>query len=171
MTWAVKPLERALVGGQLALTAGSAVGAVALWDASDWHPVALFALLLVLATVSEAFRLETKKFRVSAAFLALVLAMALLGPTPAAALGVFVMGVNGIRRRAHWRHTLANISTYACFPLLGGAAFEAMNGPALLESNAATYILIVFTLFIATNVLNFLLIATDIAIVDGQPLR
>jgi putative nucleotidyltransferase with HDIG domain len=165
----VKATERALVGGQGLLLGGSVVAGALLSDAADWQPVALFLLLLVLAVVSEAFRLETKTFHISAAFLALVLAMALLGPAPAALLGVIVMGVNALRRRATWRHTLANISTYAFFPLLGGALFEAVNGPELLESDAALYILIVFTLFMATNVVNFLLIALDVSIVDGQP--
>ena len=40
-------------------------------------------MLLGLAVVSEAFRLETKTFTISAAFLSLVLAMILLGPAPA----------------------------------------------------------------------------------------
>jgi putative nucleotidyltransferase with HDIG domain len=96
--------------------------------------------------------------------------MTLLGPTPAAVLGVVVMGVNALRRRAKWRHTLANVSTYAFFPLVGGVVFELLDGPTLLDSNAALYILLVFGLFMAMNVLNFLLIATDIAVVDGQPL-
>ena len=170
ITWAVKATERALLAGQAALTAGSAVGAVVLSDAGDWRPLALFFLLLVLAVVSEGFRLETKTFHISAAFLSLVLAMTLLGPAPAAVLGVTVMGVNALRRRAKWRHTLANVSTYAFFPLLGGAIFEAINGPALLNSNAALYILAVFALFMAMNILNFLLIAADIAVVDGQPI-
>jgi putative nucleotidyltransferase with HDIG domain len=170
ITWAVKATERALLAGQAALTAGSAVGAVVLSDARDWRPLALFFLLLVLAVVSEAFRLETKTFHISAAFLSLVLAMTLLGPAPAAVLGVVVMGVNALRRRAKWRHTLANVSTYAFFPLLGGALFEAINGPALLNSNAALYILAVFALFMAMNIINFLLIAADIAVVDGQPI-
>jgi putative nucleotidyltransferase with HDIG domain len=148
--------------------AGSAVAAVLLSDAKDWHPLGLFLLLLFLAVVSEAFRLETKTFNISAAFLSLVLAMVLMGPAPAAALGVIVTCVDGLRRRPSWRHVLANVSTYAFFPLLGGAAFEALGGPALLDSNSAMYILLVFTLFMLINVVNFLLIAADIAIVDGQ---
>jgi putative nucleotidyltransferase with HDIG domain len=166
----VKATERALLAGQAALTAGSAIAAVLLSDAGDWRPPALFLLLLALAVVSEAFRLETKTFHISAAFLSLVLAMTLLGPTPAAVLGVFVMGVNALRRRAQWRHTLANVSTYAFFPLLGGVLFEALDGPSLLNTNAALYILLVFALFMAMNVVNFLLIAADIAVVDGEPI-
>jgi putative nucleotidyltransferase with HDIG domain len=165
----VKATERSLVVGQGLLLAGSACAAVALSERDHWQPITLFLLLFALAAVSDAFRLETKTFHISAAFLSLVLAMALLGPAPAAALGVMVMAVNGLRRRASWRHSLANLSTYAFFPLVGGGLFEALNGPTLLDNDAALYVLLVFTLFMATNVVNFLLIAADIAIVDGQP--
>jgi putative nucleotidyltransferase with HDIG domain len=148
--------------------AASAVTAGVLSEAGDWRPLTLFALLLLLALVSESFRLETKTFNTSAAFLSLVLAMVLLGPTPAAVLGVIVVGVDAIRRRSHWRHALANVSTYSFFPRLGGWLFEALDGPALLDSNSAMYILLVFTLFMVMNLVNFLLIGVDIAIVDGQ---
>jgi len=166
----VERKQTALVVGQMVLAAGSAVTAALLSNASDWNPPALFVLLLVVAIVSDAFRLETKTFQISAAFLSLVLAMALLGPTPAAVLGVAVMSVNAMLRRTSWRHTLANLSTYACFPLVGGVIFDAVDGPTLVASNAATYILIVFALFMTMNVLNFLLIAVDIAVVDGHPI-
>jgi putative nucleotidyltransferase with HDIG domain len=170
ITWAVKATERALLAGQAALTTGSVIAALLLSDAGDWHPLPLLLLLLALAVVSETFRLETKTFNISAAFLALVLAMVLLGPTPAAVLGVVVTGVDALRRRPKWRHILANVSTYAFFPLLGGVLFEVLDGPALLDSNTAMYILLVFTLFMAINLVNFLLIGADIAIVDGQPI-
>jgi putative nucleotidyltransferase with HDIG domain len=166
----VKATERALLAGQTALTAGSVIAAVLLSDAGDWHPLPLLLLLLALAVVSETFRLETKTFNISAAFLALVLAMVLLGPTPAAVIGVIVTGVDALRRRPVWRHVLTNVSTYAFFPLVGGALFEVLDGPALQDSNAAMYILLVFTLFMVINLVNFLLIGADIAIVDGQPI-
>jgi putative nucleotidyltransferase with HDIG domain len=166
----VKATERALLAGQAALTAGSVIAAILLSDAGDWHPLPLLLLLLALAVVSETFRLETKTFNISAAFLALVLAMVLLGPTPAAVIGVIVTGVDALRRRPAWRHVLTNVSTYAFFPLVGGALFEALDGPALQDSNAAMYILLVFTLFMVINLVNFLLIGADIAIVDGQPI-
>jgi putative nucleotidyltransferase with HDIG domain len=166
----VKRTERALVAGQGFLTAASAVGAWILSESGDWHPPTLFLLLMVLAVVSEAFRLETKTFNISAAFLSLVLAMVLLGPTPASVLGLIVVTVDALRRRPSWRHVLANVSTYAFFPLLGGALFEAFSGPELLDTNTAMYILFVFALFMGINFVNFLLIGIDIAIVDGQPI-
>jgi putative nucleotidyltransferase with HDIG domain len=166
----VKRTERALVAGQGLLLGGSVIAATLLWDADDWYPLPLLLLLLALAVVSETFRLETKTFNISAAFLALVLAMVLLGPTPAVVLGIIVTGVDALRRRPAWRYVLTNVSTYAFFPLLGGVVFEALGGPGLLDTNTAMYILLVFTLFMAINLVNFLLIGIDIAVVDGQPI-
>jgi putative nucleotidyltransferase with HDIG domain len=167
MTNAVARTERLLVAGQLSLLGISAAAGVALSKQSDWDPIALFALLLAVAVVSEGFKLSTKRINISASFLSLVLAMTLLGPAPAALLGVISMGLHDVRRRASWRYALVNASTYAFFPLVGGALFDLIGGPGLLQTSAATYILAVFALFLAINVLNFMLIAVDVAVVDG----
>jgi hypothetical protein len=71
--------ERFLVVGQGAVLLGSTTAAVLLSKTEDWRPFSLVLMLLVLAVVSEQFRLETKRIKVSAAFLSLVLAMTLLG--------------------------------------------------------------------------------------------
>jgi putative nucleotidyltransferase with HDIG domain len=161
--------ERSLVLVQVCVLAVSAVVAALLSDAADWDPPALVLMLLGLAVVSEGFRLRTKTFSISAAFLALVLAMILLGPAPAVAIGVLAMSVDALRRRAPWRHALANLSTYAAFPLVGALLFEALGGRALTD-DMPNYVLAVFGLFMAMNLLNFLLIGIDIAVVDGQSL-
>jgi len=48
----VKRTERALVAGQIALTAGSAAAGVALSQRADWEPLSLFLLLLGLSVFS-----------------------------------------------------------------------------------------------------------------------
>src|SRR5215217_1865070 len=53
-------------------------------QAADWDPIELVLLLFVLAVGSDMLTVEVRSVRVSGAFLALVLAMALLGPAPAA---------------------------------------------------------------------------------------
>jgi putative nucleotidyltransferase with HDIG domain len=165
----VKATERALVGGQGLLLGGSVVAGALLSDAADWQPASLVILLLGLAVLSEPFRLDTKNFFVTTSFLALVLAMTLLGPAPAAAIGVSIMLINAARRRTHWRPTLANVSTYAFFPLVGGVMFDALGGPAVAEEDGIRFVFLVLFVFLTTNAINFLLIAADVAIVDGQP--
>ena len=126
-------------------------------------------VLFALAVLSEPFRLDTKNFFVTTSFLALVLAMTLLGPTPAAVIGVSIMVINAVRRRAKWRPTLANVSTYAFFPLAGGVLFESLHGQFADARRRVAFVFLVLLVFLATNVLNFLLIALDVAVIDRQP--
>jgi putative nucleotidyltransferase with HDIG domain len=149
------------------LLCASVIGGVTLSRAADWEPPLLFVVLLSLGVVSEAARLQTRRFNISAAFLAVVLAMTLMGPTPAAVLGVISVVVH-VRGTSGWRSVLANTSTYAFFPLVGGVAFEQLGGAGMLDTDAPTYILLVLGVFLATNTLNFLLVAIDCAVVDQQ---
>ncbi len=147
----------------------SALAAVLLSTSADWAPTSLFLLLLALALLSEPFRLDTKNFFVTTSFLSLVLAMTLLGPTPASAIGAAIMLVNALRRRAPLQPTLANVSTYAFFPLVGGTLFKLLDGRAPFEGNGIDFVFLVLLVFLVTNAVNFLLIAVDVAIIDGQP--
>jgi len=162
--------ERVLVVGQGLLLSGSISAAALLSEREDWQPN-LFVLLLGVAIASGAFQLETKRFKVSAAFLALVLAMVLLGPAPAACLGVLTMGFSSLTRRSPWQSWLANLSTYAFFPLVGGVAFELIGGPGLLTSGPAAFFLLVFAVFMVTNALNFVLVAVDFKVFEGWSIR
>jgi putative nucleotidyltransferase with HDIG domain len=162
--------ERVLVVGQGLLLGGSAIAAALLSDREDWQ-LDLFALLLGVAVVNGAFELETKRFKVSAEFLSLVLAMTLLGPAPAACLGVLAMTFNSLLRRPPWQSWLANLSNYAFFPLAGGVVFELIGGPALRTNDQATFFLLVFAVFMATNTLNFLIVAVDFKVFEGWSIR
>jgi putative nucleotidyltransferase with HDIG domain len=163
--------ERLLLGGQTALLILSAALAASLSEASDWHPLGLLGLLLAFALISEFFRLRVKSAHISAGFLAHVLAMILLGPAPATVIGLIVMLVNAVRSRTRLPGVIVNLSTYATFPIAGAVLFTALNSPHLAERDGALYMLVVFVVFMATNVLNFLLIAIDIKVVDGLPIR
>jgi putative nucleotidyltransferase with HDIG domain len=162
--------ERVLVVGQGLLLGGSAIAAALLSEREDWQ-LDLFVLLLAIALVNGAVRLETKRFKVSAEFLSLVLAMTLLGPAPAACLGVLTISVGSIVRRSPWQSRLANLSTYAFFPLVGGVAFDLIDGPSQLDTSPATFFLLAFAVFMATNALNFLLIAVDFKVFEGWSIR
>src|ERR1700756_5427928 len=74
------------------VTAASAVVAVASADIANWDLV-VGALLLVFAVVSEQMAVLVKSLRVSVSgsFLAIVVAMVLLGGAPAAVIGVLAV--------------------------------------------------------------------------------
>ena len=145
---------------------GSTIAAIALSRSDDWQ-LSLFVLLLGLTVASEAFRIVTKRITVSAAFLAIVLAMTLLGPTPAVLLGILSMVFSCLHRRSPLQTWVANLSTYAFFPLVGAVAFDLIGGHELLTSSPASYVVLVFGIFMVTNVLNFLLIAIDFRVLEG----
>ena len=156
--------ERRLLAGQLVLLAAAIAGAALASDASQWRPIELVLLLAVLAVGSDFLALEAKRFRVSGSFLALVLAMALLGPAPAAAIGLLCAISDGIRAR-HPRSFLAsNLATYATFPLLGGLTLQWLASPGAAAGPDSGYALLVFAVFVAVNLLNFALIAGHVAL-------
>jgi len=125
---------------------------------ADWQPVNLVVLLAVLAVVSDAFPISARGMRLTGSFIALVLAMALLGPAPAAAIGVLAICVDTTRSPpASPVFTLSNFSTYAVFPLVGGLLVRWAQTSG--DPGAIQFGLIVLAVFLATNLLNFGLIA------------
>src|SRR5262249_46893640 len=106
-------------GRRRAMAAGQAValvfvlGAAAyLSDADQWKPLPLVGLIALLVLGSDILVLDAKRFRIGGSFNGLVLAMALLGPAPAAFLGLASALVDALRRRVRGTYLLNNILTY-----------------------------------------------------------
>jgi putative nucleotidyltransferase with HDIG domain len=153
-----------------------AVGAAA-WTSrtQDWQPVLLVGLLLALALVGQQLNLSIRGQNLSAAFVALVLAMSLLGPAPAVLLGLSVMILTSATRRVSPALWLNNLSTYAAFPIVGGLMVRALIGNVHDPSNhqltqSVEFGLVVFAVFMVTNALNFALVAIDVRVTEGRPL-
>lgn len=156
----------------LALAVGTAV-----WTSrvQDWHPLLLVGLLLALALVGQQLNLSIRGQNLSAAFVALVLAMSLLGPAPAVLLGLSVMILTSATRRVSPALWLNNLSTYAAFPIVGGLMVRALVGDVHNPHNqqltqSVTFALVVFAVFMVTNALNFALVAIDVRVTEGRPL-
>jgi putative nucleotidyltransferase with HDIG domain len=128
-------------------------------------------VLLWLAVVSDLLALQHKSQRITGAFFALVLAMALCGPAPAVMIGVVSVLLDSLRNRLAWHKLLTNLATYATIPLLGGLAVEALAGVTDLETDNLTFALVVFGTFVLANALNFAMIAGDISVHLGIPVR
>lgn len=154
--------RRLFWGAQGLLFAGGVTMAASLSRAQDWRPLPLAALLLALTLVGDRLNVIIRGQELSAGFIPFVLAICLLGPAPAVAFGLAVV-LSTVRRapRALW---LSNLSTFAVFPLAGGLLAQALAGNVHEPSDAhfihsVTFGLVVFTVFMATNALNFALIA------------
>jgi putative nucleotidyltransferase with HDIG domain len=149
-----------------ALLAAGLIGAVAAaaWRVpnADWN-LPLFAILLGFSVFSDVTAIETEsRLKISGSFLALVLAMVLLGGTPAALIGIAgILAGWLLRFREPFHDLLVNLLTYMTFPLVVGVAFrETIAHTQIADSEPAFYVL-VFGAFLAALTINFSMIALD----------
>jgi putative nucleotidyltransferase with HDIG domain len=141
---------------EIALLGVSVLGITLSWRTSDWHPFGLWLLLLAIALLSDGLAIRVaSNTRISASFIAIVLAMALLGPAPAAALGVATTLSDFLYRGRRNQSILVDMAAWAAFPLLGGLMVRWAGIP---EGDDINFGLLVFGVFAVTNFLNFVLI-------------
>jgi putative nucleotidyltransferase with HDIG domain len=153
------------------LTAGAALAVVSS-RAADWRPGYLVVLLLILAIGSEAMTIELRRVRMSGSFLALVLAMALLGPAPAAAIGATSVLVDDLVRRRSLRDALWNAMTFVAFPLIGGWIIRvATAGRAFGDEQALGFAALVGLVYMLMNATNFASVALYLKTVRGTSFR
>lgn len=137
--------------------------AAAIWRIpnADWN-LPLFAILLGFSIFSDVTSIETEsRLKISGSFLALVLAMVLLGGAPAALIGVVSIFAGWLRFRENLHDLLVNLVTYITFPLVVGVAFrETIAHSQITTADPAFYVL-VFGAFLAALAMNFTMIALD----------
>src|SRR5581483_4672378 len=104
-------------------------------------------------------------------FLALVLAIVLLGGAPAAIVGVATIAIGWFRWREAPHYLRNNLVTYALFPLLAGIAFHAAAAGLDAPSGTPTWYVLVAGAFALALTLNFTLIAGYQCALDGTSLR
>ncbi len=157
------------------LLAGTVAAAVWLFRADEWSPGLLVGLLLVLALAGERFTVVLSDGVLSASLVAIVLAMGLLGPGPAAACGVAAIAVSSAKRRLPLADWLNNLSAFAAVSFAGGLMVRAL--PANVHdpsdhrlTQSVSFGLIVFGVFLIALGLNFVLIGLDTRIKEGRSL-
>jgi putative nucleotidyltransferase with HDIG domain len=159
-----------ILAANVAVLAAAASVAVVTSTAGQWQPIELVLLLFVLAVGSDALCVEVRGVRLSGAFLALVLAMGLLGPAPAAVIGVAVMLIDAARCRTRWDNVVINLATYATFPLVGGLMVQwAAGGSANGSEDALGFAALMLGVFIITNLINFAFVAVGLRVLSDVP--
>ena len=118
-------------------------------------------MLLALAIGSDFLALRHRAQRISGSFLAIVLAMALLGPAPAVAIGVLSVLVDQLRAHNPLPRLITNLATYATFPLIGGLFIEATASAVNVQEDDLGFSAVVFAGFLVALIINFLGIAGD----------
>jgi putative nucleotidyltransferase with HDIG domain len=159
---------------QVVLLLACLAAAVLTSTAADWSPLELVVLLLVLGVLGERLELTVGSQSLSAGFVALVLAMTLLGPAPAVVIAIVAISFDSLSRRPTLAVCLSNTATYVAFALLGGVIARGVIGnvhdltdPSVRE---VTFALVVFGTFVVTNIVNFALIAIQKRVLQDRGL-
>jgi putative nucleotidyltransferase with HDIG domain len=154
----VRPIRPLIIFELLGLACAAALAALLARD-GEWRP-ALFLTLLGLSVLGDVQAVDTgSTIRISGSFLALVLAMVLLGGTQAALIGVATILIGWVRWHDKPRDLVNNLLAYAWFPLIGGMAFYAATEVAGLDDGDGFFYLLVLGTFVLALAANFLIIA------------
>jgi len=142
---------------------------------AEWSPALLVGLLLALALLGQWLSVEVGEGELSASLVAIVLAMGLLGPAPAAACGIAAMILTSSRRRVRPTVWLNNLTAFAVVPFVGGLTVRALAGDVHDPHNqhmthSVIFGLIVFGAFIVVVGLNFVLVGLEFRIREGHSL-
>lgn len=150
--------ERIIAASEVGLIVAVVVGATLTSSAHDWEPVTLLLLLACLAIGSHLFPFETGNVRICGSFMAVVLAMTLLGPAPAVAIALAAVIVDAIRCRPKPLILLIELGAFAGFPFVGGLLLSAVDDTIDVQSQGGLYAVAVVVGFMFANALNFVLV-------------
>jgi putative nucleotidyltransferase with HDIG domain len=146
-----------ILAAQTVALVAAITAAVLTSEAPDWQPLSLVLVLFALAVASDVMIVEMKGLRLSGAFLSIVLAMVLLGPAPAVAIGFATTVVYAVISRRSFVKVLNDAAVWSVFPLIGAFVAEALAIDSTADS--VRFCAIVVLVFMVTNVINFVLVA------------
>jgi putative nucleotidyltransferase with HDIG domain len=158
------------------LLVGTILACARMSRVEEWHPASLVLLLLALTLVGQWLSIETHSGQMSASFVALVLAMSLLGPVPAVAFGLVTMAIVSAQRNVRPAFWLGNLTTFAVSLFVGGVLVRALAGDVHAPQNhhytqGVAFALIVLGVFFVVTLMNFILVALDVHFAEGRTLR
>jgi putative nucleotidyltransferase with HDIG domain len=136
----------------------------------NWN-MPLFGTLLAFALISHFIAVETARLKTSGSFLALVLAMTFLYGTPAAVIGVITIFIYSLVHRLRLPYFLNNLVAYATFPLMGGIGVYLIRKATAVQGSDPGFYLIVVGVFAVALVVNFTMIASYSAYLEGGSFR
>jgi putative nucleotidyltransferase with HDIG domain len=159
-----------LIAGQVVLLVAALVAAVLATDAEDWRPYDLLVSLFVLATAGQFLSVRIGSVRIGPAFISTALAMALLGPAPAALIAVAAVLVSSLRSPPSLELGFNNVVALTVYPVAGALLFDALGHPTLDTADPFAVAATVFIVYLLTNFLNFLLIVGYLCVRDRESL-
>jgi putative nucleotidyltransferase with HDIG domain len=159
-----------LIAAEVVLLVAAVTAAVLATDADDWRPFDLLASLFVLATAGQFLAVRIGSVQIGPAFISTALAMALLGPAPAALIAVTAVLASSLKSPTSWELRFNNVVALTTYPVAGALLFEALGQPELGTDDPFTVAATVFAVYLLTNFLNFLLIVGYLCVRDGKSL-
>jgi putative nucleotidyltransferase with HDIG domain len=153
---------------QIAMLSTATITAALTSHTADWRPITLLMVLFALAAASDVMIVEMRGLRVSGAFFSVVLAMVLLGPAPAMAVGLGTTLVYAAISRRALTKVLNDAAAWTIFPVVGGLMAVALDAR---HGDAVWFCGVVVVVYMTTNILNFLLVALYYRVVDGLRIR
>jgi putative nucleotidyltransferase with HDIG domain len=142
--------------------------AIATSRADDWRQPGVIVLLAVFAIAADRFEIQTRSGSyISGSMPTFVLAAALCGPAPAAAIGAVTALV---QRRKAWRLIAGDAAIFTAFPLVTGLAAEVATRWA---GNAGSlwFAVVVAGLFMLAWTVNVALVAAYMRMLKGRRLE
>jgi putative nucleotidyltransferase with HDIG domain len=144
----------------------AAVGAALIADMGRWDP-ALLVVLFALVVGADLIEIEFKRISLSGSFLGLVVAMALLGPVPAAVLGFSGTLLWTLRYRPRLWGALVNLANFATFPLAGGLVMHVVADALDVRPDQLGYAVVVVAGFSVAHAMNTAITLFGFWFVDG----
>jgi signal transduction histidine kinase len=137
------------VGALIALTS----------DRADWQPLSLVLALGATMIIAEVVSIRARRVRMSPGLMVQVVAMALLGPAPAATIGVAATFVDALVNRVPRVSALANMSVFGLLGLVGGVLFEVLGASFGVGPHDPAYAVLVVPVNLVLAGLNLGLVA------------
>src|SRR4051794_6622330 len=161
---------RTAIAINAAILVSAVVGAIVSSPDANWDLPQL-ALLMTFAIASDlmAASIRSAKMKVSGSFLAIVVAMVLLGGAPAALVGVVTILAGWTKWRERGHYLLANLATFALFPLVGGLFFHALADHYALGPKDSGFPLLIAATFWIALFMNFTMAALYTRHMDRTP--
>ncbi len=144
-------------------------GTVLFADRGSWDPVVLI-LLGVLVVGAMFVEFEFRRISISGDYLGLVIAMALLGPSQAATLGLLSNIVWLARGQARLASALASLTGISGSVLVGGLVIDELRGPLGVTPTDALFSLAVVAGFAVATALNILVTFGAGHVLDRMPM-
>jgi two-component system, NarL family, sensor kinase len=139
---------------------------------ADWQPLSLAVALGASMMVADVMAVSARRVRISVGLTVQVVSMALLGPAPAAAIGVAAAIADGLVNPVRPMATLNNMAIFGFLGLAGGILFDVLGAWFGLDPRDTAYALLIPPVYFLLAGVNLGLVATTSPGLEGiDPLR